>query len=373
MTFFAKSQSNFIMELIPEWAPNLHPMVIHFPIAIISLAVLMDLLNLLLPKDQTWWNEKSTFVLYILGTVMTVGVYFTGRSAADSVFLPTEAQNLLNAHADWALWTVWFLVIYTAARAMFFWKDKIHRRSVSHIIFFVTSLVSMILFYQTSDRGAEMVFRHGVGVQVEESSDTNEAEGNTDKEPEAAFAVHENGDWSWDVTQGATQVLQDKFLFVEGDTDQLNAQRIQVDGGTEVLQFYGNDLDVFFVTQESYQNVQADYYLDLSNFKGTVTLVNHAQDENNYDYVSISSDGSVVQGRENEGETEIFEKGDTEVTGSLFVRVVANGTHFRGYVDEEMIVHGHGDAPEAGQVGLKLEGSGILQLEKVEMVQLENE
>ncbi|WP_350354141.1 DUF2231 domain-containing protein [Fodinibius roseus] len=33
------------MEQIPEWAPYIHPILVHFPIGIFLLAVLMDLLN----------------------------------------------------------------------------------------------------------------------------------------------------------------------------------------------------------------------------------------------------------------------------------------------------------------------------------------
>lgn len=360
------------MELIPEWAPNLHPMVVHFPIAIVSLALLMDLINLLLPKNQKWWNETSTLVLYGVGTLTAIGVYFTGTSAADSVFLPAEAQSLLNAHADWALWTVWFLVIYTAVRTFVFWKVDFSRRSIPHILFLGVSLIGMVFLYQTGDRGAEMVFRHGVGVQAKESSDTSEESESSD-EAEQQFNVSENGDWSWEIADGSAQILHEEFHFLEGDLEQLSAETITVEGETEVLQFFGDDLDAFFVTHDTYQNVQTDYHLDFSKFEGSVTLANHVRDAENYDFVRISSDGSVEQGRIIDGETEIFDEGETDASGSLFIRVVGNGTHFRGYVDEEMIVHGHGDAPEAGHVGLKMEGSGILHLEQIEMVQLEEE
>ncbi|MGM0547214.1 MAG: DUF2231 domain-containing protein [Bacteroidota bacterium] len=360
------------MEFIPEWAPNLHPMVVHFPIGIVALALLMDLINLLLPKNNTWWNEISTLVLYVIGTLTAVGVYFTGTSAADSVFLPAEAQSLLNAHADWALWTVWFLGIYTTARTFVFWKIEIRRRSVLHILFFTISLIGMVFLYQTGDRGAEMVFRHGVGVQTEESFDTSE-ESESSSEAEQQFTVSENGDWSWEIADESTQILREEFHFLIGDLEQLSAETITVDGETEVLQFYGDDLEAFFVTHDTYQNVQTDYYLDFSKFEGSVTLANHVRDAENYDFVRISSDGSVTQGRVSDGETEIFDEGETDVSGSLFIRVVGNGTHFRGYVDKEMIVHGHGDAPETGHVGMKLEGSGILHLEQIEMVQLDEE
>ena len=33
------------MELVPEWAPNIHPMIVHFPIAILLAAIGADLLG----------------------------------------------------------------------------------------------------------------------------------------------------------------------------------------------------------------------------------------------------------------------------------------------------------------------------------------
>jgi len=33
------------MELIPDWAPNIHPMIVHFPIAILLAAIGADLLG----------------------------------------------------------------------------------------------------------------------------------------------------------------------------------------------------------------------------------------------------------------------------------------------------------------------------------------
>jgi hypothetical protein len=52
------------------------------------------------------------------------------------------------------------------------------------------------------------------------------------------------------------------------------------------------------------------------------------------------------------------------------VRVVGDGTHFRGYINKEMMVHGHGDEPKAGSVGLRIKGQGKILIQKIEMSQL---
>lgn len=360
------------MELIPEWAPSIHPMLVHFPIAILSIAILFDFISFFLPKKQKWWSSEATAFLYGVGAVTAIIVYFTGQAAADIVFISAEAQTVLNTHADWALWTVWFYSIYALVRILAVWRIPPEYSRSLHVISFVLSLAGLFLLYQTGDNGARMVFEHGVGVQAAEVEDSEEPAAKSEEtiSGETAFDISDEGDWSWSIQSGAVKVLQEQFRFLSGSIDELKAESVQATGNTYALQFSGDDLDGFFVSNDRYQNVQVDYYLNLSAFDGTVTLANHVQDADGYDYVSISSDGTVEQGRMENGQREIFEKGKTDVSELLFVRVVANGTHFRGYIDKEMIVHGHGDAPEPGNVGLKMEGSGIILLQQMELVQL---
>lgn len=357
------------MELIPEWAPSLHPMVVHFPIAILSIAILFDLVSLFLPDDQEWWSEKSTTVLYLVGAISAVAVYYTGQSAADSVFLEAEAQTVLNTHADLAWWTVWFYGIYALLRLGASWRAPAEYRKIVHIIFFIVSLGGFYLLYQTGDNGAKMVFRHGVGVQKAEEPEEMTAGSARGVPGETGFNREENGDWTWEILQGAVSVLREEFHFLSGSLESLGPENVEA-GETHLLRFSGDDLNAFFVTHDRWKNVQVDYRIDLSDFNGTVTLANHVQNQTRYDYVSITGGGTVIQGRMTADGPEVFEEGAIETGGILFIRVVSNGTHFRGYVDEQMVVHGHGDAPESGAVGLKLEGSGTVLLERMEMVQL---
>lgn len=358
------------MELIPEWAPNFHPMVVHFPLALLSVAFLFDLLTFFITQKLKPWVRYTTLSLYAVGALSAIGVYFTGQAAADSVFMPAEAQTVLSSHADWALLTVWFYSLYTMSRLLAVWLiNKIHHTKV-HVVFFTLSLAGLFVLYQTGDHGAQMVFQHGVGVKISNEANEEPITPETEDELSTAFAVQENGDWSWDIDEGALQTLQENFRFLEGSIEEIAA--VAKNDRSYRLRFSSEELNQFIVTDEIYQNVQVDYYLDLSDFEGTLTLVNHLQDLNNYDYVSITGEGTVVQGRLADGETEVFETGNADVSDSVFVRTVANGTHFRGYVDKEMVVHGHGDAPMAGRVGFRLDGSGTILIDRISLAQLNN-
>ena len=47
------------MSLTPDWAPNIHPLVIHFPIALLVAAAMTDLADMLL-RDRTSVRDAAT-------------------------------------------------------------------------------------------------------------------------------------------------------------------------------------------------------------------------------------------------------------------------------------------------------------------------
>ncbi|MBO6620395.1 MAG: hypothetical protein JJ892_09890 [Balneola sp.] len=375
------------MELIPEWAPNIHPMIVHFPIALFILAIIMDVAGYFLP--ESWWDEKKNLILYSLSGIAGIGTYFSGKEAADSVFIEAETQNLLTAHADWAEYTVWFMGLYALLRiGVYFW-DKSEIKPL-RIGLTLLSFVGAFLLYQAGDRGAQMVYQYGVGVQAvdienpeqhdhetdhdegmsEHSETSQESHDDSSMGNSTAFKATENGNWEWNIDKNAIADLKNNFHWLTGSLEEVNAEAVQTTNGSYALSFSGNNLNGFFVGHESYETTQVDYYLDISALEGMVMLTNNVQDESNFDFVSVASDGTVKQGRMVNGKEELFEEGTTDVSKSMFVRVVGNGTHFRGYVDKEMVVHGHGDAPKAGGVGIKIMGDGTVVLEKMSLIKL---
>ncbi|MEQ8577984.1 MAG: DUF2231 domain-containing protein [Balneola sp.] len=367
------------MELIPEWAPNIHPMIVHFPIALFILAIIMDVAGYFLP--ESWWDEKKNLILYGLSGIAGIGTYFSGKEAADSVFIEAEAQNLLTEHADWAEYTVWFIALYALVRIGLYVWDKSDIKPV-RVGMTLLSFTGAVLLFQTSNRGAQMVYQYGVGVQkaeienstqdahVSDHNETGDLAGVSSTESSSTFIKTDNGNWEWEIEKSAVSDLKNNFHWLEGSLEGLNAEALKTTSGSYALAFSGNNMNGFLVGHGSYDKVQVDYYVDISALDGKIMLTNNVIDESNFDFVSITSNGIVKQGRIANGEEEIFEEGTTDVSKIMFVRVVGNGTHFRNYVNKEMIVHGHGDAPKAGGVGLKVSGSGTIVLEKMSLTKL---
>lgn len=357
------------MELLPEWAPNFHPMIVHFPIALLLLAVLADLLNFFLP--DAWWDSVKTTALYAVGALSGIAAYYTGTLAADSVFLPAGAQSVLNEHADWAWWTVWFFGLYVLLRMAVHWYDRFDQKAV-RILLFALALPGVFMLYETGDHGARMVFGYGTGTGSLAEQETESAIMSADSLASAgsSFSITANGAWSWPVGPNGVGTLLDRFRWLQGGAEDLQPEVVS-SGDNHLLRLNLSGGPVFFATRDSMQNVQADYWLDFSDFEGEISLVNHVRDAQNYDFVTLTTDGTVAQGRVGDGSRQVFAEETYSASGMLFVRTVGNGTHFRGYIDREMIVHGHGDAPPAGSVGLMLEGTGTVLLDRIAVTPLD--
>ena len=73
--------------------PNLHPIFVHFPIAILALSVVFDLLSILLKKMDL---ERAGWWALLAGTVFLVAAIVTGLLAKGSIasktVLPTNHQ-----------------------------------------------------------------------------------------------------------------------------------------------------------------------------------------------------------------------------------------------------------------------------------------
>ncbi|MFO7767625.1 MAG: hypothetical protein R6W82_01500 [bacterium] len=59
---------------------------------------------------------------------------------------------------------------------------------------------------------------------------------------------------------------------------------------------------------------------------------------------------------------------EEDLPDPLVLRAVGSSTHFRGYLGEELLVHGHGDAAPDGGAGLRIEGTGTLRLRALRIV-----
>lgn len=336
------------MELLPEWAPNLHPLIVHFPIAFILGAIGADLLSLLIPRWD--WLRSSTIVLYLIAGASAVVTYVTGTWAADTVSVSAEVQSLLTEHSDLGWWTMWVFGVYGLVRLGLHLWPGLRDHGGLHTFLFLIALGGGYLLYETGEHGAEMVYRYGVGVQ---GTDT------TAVSAEPGLAI-ESGGWQW--RPQSDTAWADRMTWWEGRPTDVQTALDTTGTGAVVLRI-GPTAPVTFVVPDTLGAVQVTAELNLDDFEGTVSLLHHGQDGQNYDFLEVG-DRTVRQGRVSGGERTVMDESTAALEGWQAIRAVGDGTHFRGYVGSELVTHPHGEAASPGPVGLRLEGEGFVLLRR---------
>jgi uncharacterized membrane protein len=356
------------MQLIPDWAPNIHPMIIHFPLVLLIVAVLFDALGLIIKKSKQTagisWLEKSALVLYLFGTITLVAAFLTGRSAEDGLNIPSHIIPALSDHADWAEITLWFFIIYTAVRftASFVFKPKI----LIVLPLVLIGFVGIYFLYQTGDKGAKLVFGYGLGTgnlmtELVGDNDVHTSETITD----TSFIIIPDGSWTFITSPAAIEILRNKFDWVKNSIADLNSL---FDTNNNALMFHPSD-EVMFIQKGEIGSIEMKVELNLDDFNGEIELIHHYTDNNNYDFLRIVN-GKIALARKSNGQIRIFEEGSYPEKGWIEVKKISDRTHFRGYVNDKILVHGHGSEPKAGSSGILINRNGSFLLKKIEVKSL---
>jgi uncharacterized membrane protein len=155
--------------ILPAWAPNLHPLIVHFPIAWLIAALAVDVVSLVLPRAT--WAETTAASLYPAGAISALIAYLTGRQAAAGVLIPGMAQSIVIDHWNWAFATT---IYFTAVAALRLALTLRRRRPPFWIraAAVAVGLGGMLLLVHTGEQGARLVYEHGVGVASQAGSGT---------------------------------------------------------------------------------------------------------------------------------------------------------------------------------------------------------
>lgn len=84
---------------------NLHPALVHFPIALLTVYAMFELARLPFITRTTWWFPLKS-ALVILGAAAAIPTYFTGWIQERAAAEVGEVPKLLATHGDFALYTV---------------------------------------------------------------------------------------------------------------------------------------------------------------------------------------------------------------------------------------------------------------------------
>lgn len=157
--------------MLPEIIPNWHPIFIHFTIALFSMATLLIASSLFIKGA---FGEKILNCGYMnlwLGCLFTIVTVAAGFHAFYTVVHDEHAHMAMTTHRNWALMTASSFLILTL------WSIKLYRdHKKKNIVFIGCLLVATLLLSVTAWKGAEVVYRHGVGVMSLPNPDVHQHE-----------------------------------------------------------------------------------------------------------------------------------------------------------------------------------------------------
>jgi len=166
-----------MIEIIPNW----HPLAVHFTVALLSVSIIFFIIQKPLYETEIGDN----FIIFaryslFLGVFMTVLTLIAGWDAFNSVDHDTPSHTAMLDHRWWAIIT-FFVFLFAAAWASF----SVELKETASVAFIIYLLIAGGLLVTTGFKGADLVYKHGLGVQsLPDKSNHDHASGHD----------HEHGD-----------------------------------------------------------------------------------------------------------------------------------------------------------------------------------
>lgn len=178
--------------MLPSLPPasGLHPLIVHFPVALLLIAPLLVVLSIVL-KKQRIGLAVSALVLMVLGTVAAFVAVSTGDLAGELAERTPQISATLERHESlaettrtvFALLTVMFLVMVGAPLVRRReWSNGLYvALSTVFLVFYAAGIVTLV---NTAHLGGQLVHRYGVHAML----------GPTDAPPATASSAGDRDD-----------------------------------------------------------------------------------------------------------------------------------------------------------------------------------
>jgi uncharacterized membrane protein len=141
-------------------ATHLHAMVVHFPIALLIVGFLSELIAFIFKKS---FFRQAALYLLLIGTLGTIASYVVGNTAGEGIEESplAKAMKLHEQAATIALW----LTGFTAAVYLFiaFFKYQKSWARIASVVLFAAVIGSIS---RTGYLGGQLVYKHGAGVEL---------------------------------------------------------------------------------------------------------------------------------------------------------------------------------------------------------------
>lgn len=348
--------------------PNLHPALVHFPIAFVALAVCFEIAAVARGREE--WLDKAAATVWAAAGLAAWTALWAGERAADSLTVPPAAQGHLNTHSDWGHYTLYVVGGLAVLRlALVLFRPAPRDGRVWASLFLLVGLVAVGFVAKTADLGGGLVFRHGLAVMDSPASDSRSAEreapaerigkGGNGEADATPLEIAGDGVITWRPTPRA-EALEGVLTAVDGSAP-TGLSTTDGEGPGLTLEIDGAG---FALLPDPCGDVQVEADLSLTGLEGTFGLAHHVRgaDRAALFVVEIPEGSAKLVARSAGEERVLDESAASPPDGPVTLAASGAGSHFRGTIDGELIVHGHRDALPDGRCGLFYDGEGSVTI-----------
>lgn len=156
---------------IPAWG-EFHPLLVHFPIALLLVAPLFILIGMFIKKNARYFNY-SALILMGLGFLSLVIAIASGEASADLVPIPKNAAALVEKHKELSetarniyagLIIIYFLIITVPIMIKKELSSNLNK--IIAIFYIVIYMGCSIVLVNSAASGGELVHTYGVKAKM---------------------------------------------------------------------------------------------------------------------------------------------------------------------------------------------------------------
>jgi len=153
-------EANFLAEI--------HPKVVHFPVALLTTYSILEIIGIVFNKE---FITKSAFLVLCLGVVTSLFAVLTGnQAAANFVYWTDDSLALLNNHQSSATYLLWTSAIVCGLRIFAVIKKKFV--GLIKYVFVILAIVILFIVFKTGSYGGDLVKKYGIGTDVYQNEES---------------------------------------------------------------------------------------------------------------------------------------------------------------------------------------------------------
>jgi uncharacterized membrane protein len=162
--------------------PELHPIIVHTPIAMIIVSFVFELVGR--ATDGDWWR-KAALAMLVVGVLGAGAAVLSGDAAGELAEHQGVPEGALDQHEDMSKIALWLGLGAVAVRALASRAGA--ARTAAGGLGLALHLAAAIAVGIAGFRGGKLVYEHGAGVRIAPASASTNGRG------EAAGEAHEGG------------------------------------------------------------------------------------------------------------------------------------------------------------------------------------